>query len=395
MTMISRAADTYALPPGTRINNNAQNSTRFAFYIDDYGTIHAPGGDWYQPSAVIGHTAHLPEDPPERRRLTFEEFRQRVATVSRGCAYASSVSVTPVEDILREVDCDFAGTAEPGWFVHQHDRQITPPEGHALVAGHLGDWSQVVVYDHEWRKIFGGLRRALIARVDGVPYSTPTDEDARLIRQLKVRLWDLGQQAQSQEQWCSAFERAMGLLRIDENVTREPDPLTVPEAVPMVERVNIGTNVGWPLGMILMFDNHENPYEGRWNWVVQDNSTYGTRYLLGPNHGSHGGQGPVIFNPEDGPMFIPLPGNRNHARTLLVYLPVGTHLATGDRNRAMADEPSGHLYKWPNGTWGYSEVATMSAENILDSFPNLHIIEIPGVPGCEPSNGPAALVSLL
>jgi hypothetical protein len=93
----------------------------------------------------------------------------------------------------------------------------------------------------------------------------------------------------------------------------------------------------------------------------------------------------VVFNPANGPMFIPL-GDEPVA--LLEAMPVGTVLSTNVHEGARETSLSGTgvLRKQPSGGWHASlDRAALPSDRVVREWGNSHIIQIPGVPGWEPT----------
>jgi hypothetical protein len=385
-----RPEQAYGLPPGTTIHTGS--ATNPTFYISDEGSILAcRGSEGYAPDSVAGYSATVPDEPLfERRRMTYDEYRQWVCVVARGFQRAHSVNREPVVRLLRHLDCWFEGTAEPGTWVHQQDPDLLPPEGRVLTVGYRGDWRHFGVFTHRWGWLHGGLTAVNMARVDG-PVATPTEEDAERIRALKVEIWDKGVEAKRSQDWCGAFERAVGTLRIDRNVVRITAPVAeATEATPTQtsragEMLRTAAQAALPLGAIVQYADLG---EESWNWCVRNGNTAnpaGTSHLLGTNRGVWGSNMRLVFNPDEGPMFIPL---GDEPQILLDALPVGSVLSTntGDGARETSIGGIGVLRKWPSGGWHASlDRVALPTEQVVREWRNSHIIQIPGVPGWEPT----------
>jgi hypothetical protein len=399
MTTINlrRVEDIYPLPPGTTFDRT--------YFINDEGMIQTLVGDGFAAQSFTGYEVEVADNPLVRRRETFDEFRQRLCIMARGFQRDHGVDAGPVHDLLQGFDCWFEGEAEPGMWVYNSDVLLRPPGDRVLTVGVRTDWDHFGAFAPDWRPLFGGLRSARFARVDG-PYPTPTEEDRERIRALKVRVWEAGVRAKSNQSWCGAFERMVGSMRIDANITRVTAPVTQATAAPdggtpasgltIGQRTTPDQRHGSPLGSIFRWDGTG----GGWNWTVRVDNNHasqnraGTDYLCGPNTGHYSsGSQDILVHDGSQPMWIEVPTG-DAGRTLLEALPLGTHLGTGGREAAMSG--NGHLYKHSNG-WHASLInthAAMSTQATLDHGWPLHIMEIPGVPGAEPSQGPGGTVTL-
>ncbi len=396
----------YPLPPGTLLQQYGDTT----FFVNDEGTIQTTAGDAYAAGSVTGCDAVIPPDPPVRRRETFDEFRQRLCIMARGFQRDHGVNAGPVHRMLREFDCWFEGVAEPGQWVYNNDDLMDAPADRVLTIGVRSDWDHYGVFTPNFTPLFGGLRTTRFARVDG-PYPTPTEEDREQIRALKVRVWEAGARAKAQESWCGAFERMVGSMRIDHNILLKvtapvvtSDQLLngtapVTHATDMPEpgtHMSAAEQLASPLGSIYRWGTVG---EGSWNWCVRTNvgrsNAAGTRHLLGPNGGHYSMSGSTLVHDGSQPMWLEVrTANHDVARELLDAMPIGTHLGTNpDRDLSMGGV--GHLYKHDNG-WhcntGHT-YAALSTQAVIRSDWPLYIMEMPGVPGAEPTAGPGAVVN--